>query len=69
AEGIAILLQQLLIGLAMGFVMRLVITSVEMTGFIIGAQTGLGFAMFFDPVHAAQVPVLSQMLSLFTFFL
>ncbi|KIA79472.1 flagellar biosynthetic protein FliR [Chromobacterium amazonense] len=69
AEGIAILLQQLLIGLAMGFVMRLVITSVEIAGFIIGAQTGLGFAMFFDPVHAAQVPVVSQMLSLFTFFL
>ncbi|OHX18989.1 flagellar biosynthetic protein FliR [Chromobacterium sphagni] len=69
AAGIAILLQQLLIGLAMGFVMRIVISAVELTGFIIGAQTGLGFAMFFDPVHAAQVPVLSQMLSLFTFFL
>ncbi|UTH74342.1 flagellar biosynthetic protein FliR [Chromobacterium sp. IIBBL 290-4] len=69
AEGIAILIQQLLIGLAMGFVMRLVISAVEITGFIIGAQTGLGFAMFYDPIHAAQVPVLSQMLSLFTFFL
>lgn len=69
AEGIAILFQQLLIGLAMGFVMRIVISAVELAGFIIGAQTGLGFAMFFDPMHAAQVPVLSQMLSLFTFFL
>ncbi|AXE33867.1 flagellar biosynthetic protein FliR [Chromobacterium phragmitis] len=69
AEGIAILVQQLLIGLAMGFVMRIVISAVELAGFIIGAQTGLGFAMFYDPVHAAQVPVLSQMLSLFTFFL
>ncbi|MEO2218833.1 flagellar biosynthetic protein FliR [Chromobacterium vaccinii] len=69
AEGIAILVQQLLIGLSMGFVMRIVISAVELTGFIIGAQTGLGFAMFYDPVHAAQVPVLSQMLSLLTFFL
>ncbi|WP_434634215.1 flagellar biosynthetic protein FliR [Chromobacterium sp. CV08] len=68
-EGVAILLQQLLIGLAMGFVMRIVISAVELTGFIVGAQTGLGFAMFFDPIHAAQVPVLSQMLSLFTFFI
>ncbi|POZ60488.1 flagellar biosynthetic protein FliR [Chromobacterium alticapitis] len=69
AEGIAILVQQLLIGLAMGFVMRIVVSAVEVAGFLISAQTGLGFAMFFDPIHAAQVPVLSQMLSLFTFFL
>ncbi|OWY39525.1 flagellar biosynthetic protein FliR [Xenophilus sp. AP218F] len=69
AEGVAILLQQLLIGLAMGFVMNIVISAVAVAGFIIGAQTGLGFAMFFDPGHSAQVPVLSQMLTLFTFFL
>ncbi|WP_293761867.1 flagellar biosynthetic protein FliR [uncultured Aquitalea sp.] len=69
AVGIAILFQQVLIGLAMGFVMRIAITAVEMAGFIMGAQTGLGFAMFFDPMHAAQVPVLSQMLTIFVFLL
>lgn len=69
AEGIAILLQQLLIGLAMGFVMRIVISAVEVAGFIMGSQTGLGFAMFFDPLHSAQVPVVSQLLTLFTFLL
>ncbi|MDF0606438.1 flagellar biosynthetic protein FliR [Neisseriaceae bacterium TC5R-5] len=69
AEGIAILFQQLLIGLAMGFVMRLVISGVELAGFIIGSQTGLGFAMFFDPMHSAQVPVVSQLLTMFTFLL
>lgn len=69
AAGIAILFQQLLIGLAMGFVMRLTMTAVEMAGFIMGAQTGLGFAMFFDPMHAAQVPVVSQLLSMFVFLL
>ncbi|KMN82048.1 flagellar biosynthesis protein FliR [Chromobacterium sp. LK11] len=69
AEGIAILLQQLLIGLAMGFVMRIVISAVEVAGFIMGSQTGLGFAMFFDPMHSAQVPVVSQLLTLFTFLL
>jgi flagellar biosynthetic protein FliR len=69
AAGIAILFQQLLIGLAMGFVMRLTMTAVEMAGFIMGAQTGLGFAMFFDPMHAAQVPVMSQLLSMFVFLL
>jgi len=69
AAGIAILFQQLLIGLCMGFVMRLTMTAVEMTGFIMGAQTGLGFAMFYDPMQAAQVPVLSQMMSLFVFLI
>lgn len=66
---LAILIQQLLIGLSMGFVMRLTLSAVEMAGFIMGSQTGLGFAMFFDPLHAAQVPVLSQFFSLFVFLI
>ncbi|RBH37975.1 hypothetical protein C3F00_043585 [Pseudomonas sp. MWU13-2860] len=35
AEGIAILVQQLLIGLPMGFVMRIVVSAVEVAGFMI----------------------------------
>lgn len=69
AAGMAILLHQLLIGLVMGFVMRVVISAVELGGHIMGMQMGLGFAMSFDPQHAAQVPTLSRLLTLFVFLL
>ena len=49
------MIQQLLIGICIGMVMRIVLTSVEMAGFLMGTQMGLGFAMFFDPQHSAQV--------------
>ncbi|MGL6070820.1 flagellar biosynthetic protein FliR [Craterilacuibacter sp.] len=65
AAGVAILLNQLLIGIMIGFVMRLVMTVVEMAGMIASAQMGLGFAMFFDPQHSASVPALSRLLSMF----
>lgn len=66
ADGLLILLQQLLIGICIGFSMRVVITGVEMAGFIMASQMGLGFAMFFDPQHSAQVPALSRVLTVFT---
>lgn len=69
AHGFNVLLQQVLIGLAMGFVMRLVMTAIEIAGLIMSNQMGLGFAMVFDPIHSAQVPTLSRLLSLFTFLL
>lgn len=62
--GLGILAQQFLIGLAMGFAMRLVFTAVEMAGELIGLQMGLGFAVFYDPLNASQMPVLGQFLGL-----
>ena len=66
AAGVLIVLQQLLIGIIIGFVMRIVITAVELAGFIMATQMGLGFAMFFDPQHAAQVPAVSRVLTVLT---
>ena len=66
-EGVFIIVQQLLIGVAMGFAMRLVITAVELAGAMIGMQMGLGFAMQFDPMMGAQVPSLSRLLTLSTY--
>ncbi len=68
-EGFAILVQQLLIGLAMGFVMRIAITVVEMSGALASLQMGLGFAMFFDPQHGASVPALSRFLTMLVYLL
>jgi flagellar biosynthetic protein FliR len=44
--------QQVVIGLALGFSVRLVFAAVEFAGEIIGLQMGLNFAGFFDPVSA-----------------
>lgn len=64
ATGLLILLQQMMIGLAIGFTMRIVYTAVEMAGNLAGLQMGLGFATFYDPQNAAQVPIVAQFLSL-----
>lgn len=62
--GLWILAQQVLIGAAMGFAVRIVLTAIDMAGEFIGAQMGLGFATFYDPMNSAQTPVLSQFLGL-----
>ncbi|MDM4764487.1 flagellar biosynthetic protein FliR [Pelomonas sp. SE-A7] len=49
-----LLVQQLLIGLSMGFAVRLVFASLEFAGEIIGLQMGLNFAGFFDPATGGQ---------------
>ncbi len=49
-----LLAQQLLIGLSMGFAVRLVFAALEFAGEIIGLQMGLNFAGFFDPATGGQ---------------
>ncbi len=64
AQGLLILVQQTLAGLAMGFAMRLIFTAVEMAGDLAGMQMGLGFASFYDPVNASYTPVIAQFLGI-----
>ncbi len=64
AHGMFILVQQLMIGVAMGLTMRVVFSAIEMAGHIMGLQMGLGFATFFDPQNSAQIPVMGQFLGL-----
>ncbi len=64
AIGLFVLMQQILAGLAMGFVMRLIFTAVEMAGDISGMQMGLGFASFYDPLNASYTPVIAQFLGI-----
>jgi len=49
-----LVLQQLVVGLALGFAVRVVFAAVEFAGEVIGLQMGLNFAGFFDPVTASQ---------------
>jgi len=62
--GLFILLQQIMVGLAMGFAMRLVFTAIEMAGDIMGMQMGLGFASFYDPVNSSDTQVIAQFLGI-----
>ncbi len=69
AAGLLILGQQVLIGLAIGFSMRIVYSAIEMAGHLAGLQMGLGFATFFDPQNSTQVAVIAQFLGLLAILL
>lgn len=62
--GLIVLAQQILIGIVIGFTLRLVFTAVDVAGELIGLQMGLGFASFYDPQTASQTPVMSEFLGL-----
>lgn len=59
-QGLLIIIQQIIIGVAMGFTMRLIFTAVEMAGELAGLQMGLGFASFYDPMNASYFPIIAQ---------
>ncbi len=46
--------QQLAVGLAIGFAVRILFAAIELAGETIGFQMGLGFAAFFDPSMNSQ---------------
>lgn len=54
ALAVMLVIQQVLIGVTIGFAVRLVFAAVEYAGELIGLQMGLNFAGFFDPVTASQ---------------
>lgn len=62
--GLMALTQQMLIGIALGFTIRIVFAAVDLAGELIGLQMGLGFAMFYDPDNSAQSPVIAEFLGL-----
>ena len=61
--------QQLLIGLSMGFAVRVVFAALEFAGVLIGLQMGLNFAGFFDPSTGSQGTSTSRFLGSMVAFL
>lgn len=49
SAALGVVVQQVAIGLAIGFVVRLVFAAFELAGEVVGFQMGLNFAAFFDP--------------------
>ena len=56
-QGLLILMQQLIIGLAIGFSMSLIFAAIDVAGQLIGMSMGLGFASFFDPSQGQSTAV------------
>ena len=53
-QALGAVVQQVGIGLAIGFTVRLVFAAFELAGQVVGFQMGLGFAAFFEPSTSAQ---------------
>jgi flagellar biosynthetic protein FliR len=61
AAGVAA--QQVLVGLSIGFAVRLIFASMELAGEVIGFQMGLNFAAFFDPSMNTQSSAMGRFFS------
>ena len=66
---ILLVVQQLLIGLSLGFAVRIIFTAIEFAGEVVGLQMGLNFAGFFDPATAQQATATSSFFSTMVGFL
>jgi len=70
AAGLVTMIQEIAIGVSMGFLVQLVFDAVALGGQVIGMSMGLGFAVFLDRTRGVNVPVLGQlflMLSMLVF--
>lgn len=64
--GLLILIQQFVIGLALGFAMRIVFAAAELAGEVSSMTMGLGFAIFYDPQTRGRSSAISQFVALLT---
>lgn len=60
APAMLAVVQQLLIGVSLGFAVRIVFAAVEFAGEIIGLQMGLNFAGFFNPMTGGESTAASR---------
>ena len=60
----AILAQQVVIGLSLAFVMQLTLAGVSLAGELMSFQMGLGFATMYDPLSTSQTGVVAEMVTL-----
>lgn len=65
-DGVMVLLQQIAVGLALGFSLRIVFAAMEFSGQLMGLQMGLSMASLYDPINGAQTPVVAQFMMLTT---
>ena len=59
-QAFSVVMQQVVVGIAIGLAVRIVFASVELAGEIIGLQMGLNFAGFFDPTTGSQTSTVGR---------
>lgn len=59
-QALGVVVQQVGVGLAIGFAVRVVFSAVELAGEVVGFQMGLNFASFFDPTINAQASAVAR---------
>ncbi len=59
--GLVTMIQEIGIGVAMGFLVQLVFDAIALGGQVIGMSMGLGFAVFLDRARGINIPVLGQL--------
>ncbi|WP_458524999.1 flagellar biosynthetic protein FliR [Onishia taeanensis] len=64
--GLGIMIEQVLIGAALGVVMHVILATVQAAGDFIALQMGLGFATFFSPDTGANTMILARILYMIT---
>ncbi|WP_367675361.1 flagellar biosynthetic protein FliR [Buchnera aphidicola] len=67
-DGFIIFLQQIIIGMFIGFCINLIFSIVNVAGEILGLQTGLSFFNFFDSTNRTNFPVISRFLNILFIF-
>ena len=59
--GLVTMIQEIAIGVALGFSVQLVFDAIALGGQVIGMSMGLGFAVFLDRARGVNIPVLGQL--------
>ena len=63
-RGILIIAEQMIIGLAIGLMMQIIFSAIEMAGQVSGMTMGFGFATSYDPQSAGSTIVISQLMGI-----
>ena len=67
AAGLVTMIQEIGIGVVMGFLVQLVFDAIALGGQVISMSMGLGFAVFMDRANGVSVPVLGQLFMMLIF--
>ena len=59
--GLVMMIQEIGIGVVLGFLVQLVFDAIALGGQVIGMSMGLGFAVFLDRARGISIPVLGQL--------
>ncbi len=64
AAGVIVTIQQVIIGIAIGFCLQILFDAVTLGGQLLANSMGLSFAFNTDPMHGVETPVLGQLYSM-----